>query len=124
MLKTKKLISRGVRLAAVFVLVSLLLAGVALADPTSVTVTPDAGQLTGEVNRIASGIVGFVRGIFATAAVVFVIWAGIVAWGAGSDANKWLQVKKLAAGFILCMVCVFAAEKIVGGFMGILGYKP
>lgn len=79
--------------------------------------------LVDEVDRVGGSIVGFVRDIFAVGAVVFLMWAGIVAWGAGSDPNKWALVRKLAIGFVACLVLIFKAEEIVGGLLGLFGFK-
>lgn len=80
------------------------------------------GAIKDEVDRIGFGIVDFVRGIFAVIAVVFVIWAGFVFWGAGGNPEALMRAKKLAAGFIVCIIGVYSAETIVGGILGLLGY--
>jgi hypothetical protein len=41
--------------------------------------------------------------------------------GAGGDPNKIAMAKKAFAGFIVAMICVFFADKIVGGLLGIFG---
>lgn len=75
------------------------------------------------VDDIASNIVTFVRGIFSIIAVVFVVWAGFVFWGAGGDPARIAQAKRLCGGFIVCLICVFVAETIVGGIIGLFGFE-
>jgi type IV secretory pathway VirB2 component (pilin) len=108
---------------------SLALAGVASAQNQGQSIieqvrAAQGGQaLKQEVDKVGSNIVDFVRGVFGVLAVIFVIWAGFAFWGAGGDAERIAQAKRLAAGFIICLICVFAAEKVVGGILGILGYQ-
>lgn len=75
-----------------------------------------------EIDRVGSSIVGFARGIFGVAAVIFIMWAGVVFYGAGGDPNRIAMAKRLVAGFIVAMICIFSAEKIVGGLLGLFGY--
>lgn len=122
MLKSRKFLALA--LLAVFVL-SLAASGPAFADSLidAVKQSQNSAALKQEVDAVGANIVGFVRGVFGVLAVIFVIWAGFAAWGAGGDSNRIAQAKRMAAGFIICLVCVFAAEKIVGGVLGILGYQ-
>ncbi|RJX20612.1 MAG: hypothetical protein C4570_03650 [Ammonifex sp.] len=121
MLKRKKTFAWA--LLMLFVL-SLALSGAASAELLG-KVQQSANQeaLTQEVDTIGTNIVGFIRGIFGVLAVIFVIWAGFAAWGSSGDPQRIAQAKRIAAGFIVCLICVFAAEKIVGGVLGILGYQ-
>jgi len=124
---------KNLRLISLVMLVvfaaSLALAGVASAQNQGQSITEqvkaaqDGQTLKQEVDKVGSNIVGFVRGVFGVLAVIFVIWAGLAFWGAGGDPNRIAQAKRLAAGFVICLICVFAAEKIVGGVLGILGYQ-
>jgi len=75
-----------------------------------------------EIDNLSTSLVYLARGIFGTLAVVFIMWAGFVFWGAGGDPNKMIFAKKMLAGFVICMVFVFMAEKIVGGALGLIGY--
>jgi len=79
--------------------------------------------LAEQIDNICAKIVGFIRGIFSVLAVVFVIWAGFAAWGAAGDPVKIALAKRMAAGFIVCLICVYSAERIVGGILGLLGYQ-
>ncbi len=103
--------------------------GVAFADEdepgsisTSLEESMSGEELQEEIDGIASGIVDFVRGIAGILGVAFCIWAGFVFWGAGGDPRKMQMAKTMVAGFIICMILVFSAEKIVGGFLSVLGY--
>lgn len=93
-----------------------------LIDSVQAAQQSGGGAIQAEIDRIGLSIVNFVRSVFAVIAVVFVIWAGFVFWGAGGDPNAMMRVKKLAAGFIICIVGVYSAETIVGGILGLLGY--
>lgn len=81
-----------------------------------------AGAIAAEIDRIGVGIVEFVRGIFAVLAVIFVIWFGFVYWGSAGNPQAMARAKQLAAGFIICIIGVYATETIVGGILGLLGY--
>lgn len=113
-----------------FVLVGgFVAAGVVFADEVGSIASEVQSKQSGgtnaiaeEIDRIATGIVNFVRGIFAVIAVVFVVWAGFVIWGAGGDPNQIMQAKKLCAGFLICVIGVYAAETIVGGILGLFGF--
>ncbi len=114
-----------------FIVLSLafMCAGAASADQGSLTDAVrqyqggQGGQaIAEEIDRVGSSIVGFARGIFGVAAVIFIMWAGVVFYGAGGDPNRIAMAKKLVAGFIVAMICIFSAEKIVGGLLGLFGY--
>lgn len=130
MLKSKKLFMSV--LLVVFAL-SLAAGAVALAqgDPATdggsvrdrVSQMQNKEVLAAEVDKICAGIVGFVRGIFTALAVVFVFWIGFALWGTGGDPARIAMAKRSAAGFIICVICVYSAEKIVGGLLGLLGYQ-
>jgi len=77
-----------------------------------------------EINRISTNLVDTARGIFIALAVVFIVLSGYVWWGAGGDPQKMMFAKRMLAGFVVCMIFVFYAEKLVGGLLGILGYSP
>jgi type IV secretory pathway VirB2 component (pilin) len=115
--------------ALVVFAVSLAVAGVASAQNQGQSITErvkaaqEGETLKQEVDKVGYNIVDFVRGIFGVLAVIFVILAGFVFWGAGGDPNRIAQAKRYAAGFVICLICVFATEKIVGGILGILGYQ-
>lgn len=76
-----------------------------------------------EVDKVASNIIGLVRGIAGILGVVFLIWAGFVFWGAGGNPQQIAFAKKMMAGFVICLILIFTAEKIVGGLLGLLGYE-
>ncbi|HBT19960.1 MAG TPA: hypothetical protein DEA47_01095 [Peptococcaceae bacterium] len=97
----------------------------ALAYASGTNVEPQANKevIKTTIKGIATNFVGVAQGIFGIAAVVFVVWAGIIYWGAHGDPNKIQSAKRAFAGFIIAMVCVFFADKIVGGLMGIFGVK-
>ncbi len=113
---------------ALLICLALSFAGTAFADENSLISKVEQAQgdkgeaIRDEVDKIGYSIVNFVRSIFAVVAVVFVIWAGFVFWGAGGNPEAIARAKKLAAGFIICIIGVYSAETIVGGILGILGY--
>ncbi len=106
-------------LLAAAVLFSLL----ALPASAAVSVEPQVnkGLNKDTAKGIAQNLVDVVQGVFGIAAVVFVIWAGVMFWGAHGDAQKIAHAKRAFAGFVVAMVCVFFADKIVGGLLGIFG---
>jgi len=84
----------------------------------------DKNVLVNEIDTAGTNIVNLVRGIAGVAGVVMIIWAGIVFGGAHGDPNKIMLAKKMLGCFVICIVLVFSAEKIVGGIFGVLGYSP
>jgi hypothetical protein len=114
-LKSKKALVLTLVIMLLFSSVSL-----AFAAP-NVNPTANPNLIKSTATSIAQNIVGVVQGVFGVAAVCFVIWAGIMFWGAGGDPQKITMAKKAFAGFIIAMICVFFADKIVGGLLGIFG---
>lgn len=114
-------------LKTIAVMLLLVLAFSLLVSPAFAGVTDTVKQswnqqtLKQEVDDVATNIVNFIRGIFGVVAVILVVWMGVMALS--SDPNRILILKKLAAGFIICLILVFAAEKVVGGILGILGFQ-
>ncbi|MCL6478322.1 MAG: TrbC/VirB2 family protein [Peptococcaceae bacterium] len=94
-----------------------------LADTVKQYSEGNGKALADDADKIASNIVNFVRGIAVIAGVCLVIWAGIVFGGAHGDPNKILLAKKILGGFVICLICVFEAEKIVGVLMGFFGFS-
>lgn len=74
-----------------------------------------------EVDKIVTNVVNLVRSIAGILGVVFVIWAGYAYFGGVGDTQRMLTAKRMFAGFIICLICVFMAEKIVGAIFGLLG---
>lgn len=108
----------SIMLLAIMLLFSFV--SLAFAAPNvNPSANPDLIKST--ATNIAENIVGVVQGVFGVAAVCFVIWAGIMFWGASGDPNKIAMAKKAFAGFIIAIICVFFADKIVGGLLGIFG---
>lgn len=116
----------------VLLIVSLFfgLVGAASANPTGTlkdkvqqAQQTDGDAIEDEIDKIGTSIVEFVRDIFGIIAVVFLIWAGFVFWFAGGDPQARVRAAKLAGGFLICLVVVYTAETIVGGILGLLGYK-
>ncbi|MCF8010918.1 MAG: hypothetical protein K9L17_08405 [Clostridiales bacterium] len=110
--------------AALFLVV--VFADAALAENIGEVVEEHAQEggkaLKEEITILVGNVVSFARGIAGVLGVVFVLWAGFIFWGAGGDPRKMAFAKSMIAGFILCIIFVFAAEKIVGGLLGLLGY--
>lgn len=107
-------------------MVFIMLFSVVTTAYAEISVEPQANKdvIKTTAKGIATNFVSVVQGIFGMAAVLFVIWAGIMFWGAHGDPNKIALAKKAFAGFIVAMACVFFADKIVGGLMGIFGVHP
>ncbi|MCL6478326.1 MAG: hypothetical protein K6T65_07895 [Peptococcaceae bacterium] len=78
----------------------------------------------GEIERVGSNIVDTARGIVVLVGVIVIILAGIVFAGSYNDPNKIVLAKRILAGLIVCLFIVFAAEKIAGTSLGIIGYTP
>ncbi|MCL6478880.1 MAG: TrbC/VirB2 family protein [Peptococcaceae bacterium] len=77
-----------------------------------------------EVDKIITNVVNLVRSIASILGVVFVIWAGYAYFGGSGDTQRMLMAKRMFAGFVICLICVFMAEKIVGAIFGLLGINP
>jgi Co/Zn/Cd efflux system component len=114
-LKSKKVLVITLAIMLLFSCVSFAFA----APNVNPTANPELIKTT--ATNIAENVVGVVQGVFGVAAVCFVIWAGIMFWGASGDPNKIAMAKKAFAGFIVAMICIFFADKIVGGLLGIFG---
>ena len=115
LLKYKKVLVLTLTLMLLFSYASFALAA------TNVNPSANLDLIKSTATNIAQNIVGVVQGVFGVAAVCFVIWAGIMFWGAGGDPNKIAMAKKAFGGFIIAIICVFFADKIVGGLLGIFG---
>ena len=129
MRKLKKLEKPCLMLLAVLVL-GLAVAGPALADNATGGIkgavdqyqSGGANAFTGEVDRIAGTVVGLVRGIAGIAAVIFLIWAGSAFWTAGGNPQALAQAKNQIIYFLVAVVLVMGAERIVGLLFSILGW--
>lgn len=110
------------KVLALFLTVVLLFAFASVAF-AALNVNPSANpdMIKTTAVGIAQKLTNVVQGVFAVIAVCFVIWTGVMFWGASGDPNKILTAKKALGGFIIAMVCVFFADKIVGGLLGIFG---
>lgn len=115
LLKYKKILALTLTVVLMFSCTPFAMAAV------NVNPEADSGLIKSTITGIAENIVGVVQGVFGVAAVCFVIWAGIMFWGAGGDPNKIAMAKKAFGGFIIAIICVFFADKIVGGLLGIFG---
>lgn len=55
---------------------------------TNVNPTADPNLIKSTATNIAENLVGVVQGVFGVVAVCFIIFAGIMFWGAGGDRIK------------------------------------
>lgn len=85
---------------------------------------PGGEAIKEEVDRLITDLIYLVRGIFGVLAVIFIMWAGFVFWGASGDPQRMMFAKRMLAGFVICLIFVFMAEKLVGGALGLIGYDP
>lgn len=79
-------------------------------------------SFAGEVDALAGRVVGFVRGIAGVAAVLFLIWFGFTLFGAGDDPHKKAAAKSRFVYFLLALILVMGAERIVGLILSLLGW--
>lgn len=84
---------------------------------------PGGEVIQTEIDALGTNIVTLIRSIFGILAVIFIMWAGFVFWGASGDPNKMMFAKRMLAGFVICMIFVFMAEKLVGGVLGLIDYQ-
>jgi hypothetical protein len=91
------------------------------APSAMVNPTPSTSAITTTAQSIGTGVITVVQGVFGVAAVIFVIWAGTMFWGAHGDERKIEAAKKAMVGFIVATACIFFADKIVGALLGIFG---
>jgi hypothetical protein len=113
---------KNIKIVSVLLLTTVLLFSfTSFALAVNVNPTANPGLIKTTATGIATKLVNVAQGVFGVAAVCFIIFAGIMFWGAGGDPNKIIGAKKALAGFIIAMICVFFADKIVGGLMGIFG---
>ncbi len=84
---------------------------------------PDSGgtSIISTASQIATNITNIAQSLFGIAAVIFIIWAGIMFFGAQGDPKKITTAKQAFAGFVVAMVCVFFADKIVAAVLGMMG---
>jgi hypothetical protein len=73
----------------------------------------DAEEIISQVETQITNIVVTVRVIAAIAAVIFVIWIGIVFFTSGGNPIRLAQAKTQVALFFVSLICIFAAEPIV-----------
>lgn len=81
-----------------------------------------AQSFTNEVDALAARVVSFVRGIAGVAAVLFLIWFGFSLFGAGDDPQKKAAAKGKFVYFLLALILVMGAERIVGLILSLLGW--
>ena len=77
-----------------------------------------------EIDRVGGNIINLARGVVGVVGVILVIWIGIIITGAYNDPNRIMLAKKMFAGLVVCVLLVFAAEKIAGTLIGLIGYTP
>jgi type IV secretory pathway VirB2 component (pilin) len=75
-----------------------------------------------EVEQIAGRVVSFIRGIATAAAVLFLVWFGLTLFAAGGDSQKKAEAKNRLVYFILALVVVLGAERIVGLIISLIGW--
>lgn len=73
----------------------------------------DETEILKKIDDQVSNIVATVRVIATIAAVVFVIWLGIIFFTSGGNPQRLMQAKTQVAMFFLSLVCIFLAEPIV-----------
>lgn len=76
-----------------------------------------------EVDQISDSTVSLVRQIAGTAAVVLLAIGFFFYKFANGDAQKLMKAKLAMGGMLACLVVVYKAELIVGGFLGLLNIK-
>jgi len=63
-----------------------------------------------------------IRSVAIVAAVIFLVWAGIIFWGAGGNPGKISEAKSKLIWFFIALVFIFMAENIfatLADFFGI-----
>jgi len=73
----------------------------------------DALQILREIEKQISNVVATVRVIATIAAVIFIIWLGIIFFTSGGNPQRLAQAKVQVAMFFVSLICIFAAEPIV-----------
>lgn len=85
----------------------------------------DNGQgIVTDLSNTVANVANLFKSIIAIVGVGLIIWAGVIFGTAHGDPNKILLGKKVLGGFVICLICIFEAEKIVGTIMGFLGFTP
>lgn len=97
-------------------LFAITAAGVALAGIDSVTPL----EVKGEAKKLGDTIVDALRQIASIAAVIFIVWAGYLFWTGGGNPQKLAMAKDRVLWFLVAMLFVFGAEKIVGFIIKLL----
>ncbi|NSW82757.1 MAG: TrbC/VirB2 family protein [Syntrophothermus sp.] len=77
-------------------------------------------EVKGEAKKLGDTIVDALRQIAAVAAVIFVVWAGYLFWTGGGNPQKLAMAKDRVLWFLVAMLFVFGAEKIVGFIIKLL----
>lgn len=73
----------------------------------------DDREILRKIDEQVSNIVATVRVIATIAAVVFVIWIGIVFITSGGHPQRLMQIKTQIVLFFVSLICIFMAEPIV-----------
>jgi hypothetical protein len=116
-------------LIMMFILFNVMVVAAHAAGNTSLLDTvkqysQDGGKaMVADVDNVVFNGVFLFRSIVTIVGVGLFVWAGVAFGTAHGDPNKILLAKKIMGGFIVCLICIFEAEKIVGVLMGILGFQ-
>jgi hypothetical protein len=86
----------------------------------------NAGNVSVQGDFLSTGtnLVNIARKIAPIIAVLFMMLAGIIFVSGYNDSNKIATAKKILAGLVVCLFLVYAAEKIAGTSLGIIGITP
>jgi len=82
----------------------------------------DSGLVT-NVDTIAGNVITFVRSLAALAAVVFLVWAGIIFWVNGRDARAMAEAKTQLVVFVVALFLIMGSEQIVGALFSLFGWQ-
>lgn len=67
--------------------------------------------------------VNTIRSVAIVAAVIFLVWAGIIFWGAGGNPAKISEAKSKLIWFFVALVFIFMAENIFATLADFFGIK-
>lgn len=83
----------------------------------------NSSDLVTNVDTIAANVITFVRSLAALAAVIFLVWAGIIFWVNGRDARAMAEAKTQLVVFVIALFLIMGAEQIVGTLFNLFGWQ-
>jgi hypothetical protein len=83
----------------------------------------DLSQLRGQADEAGSGVLSFLRELGLIAAVVVLVWNGLVKVLFGGNERMMLSAKQKYAFIAIGLFVAFFGEGLIGGFLNLIGVE-